>query len=306
MLPALAYGGWALFDRRRRAEWVALGAGPVVVLVLVLAAQASEAFRFEVLDFATVAPQQYYTAAGRAARLGWAPKALDVLKFLALGGAMIAVVASVRDRRSDPPRRVLELLALAGLVTALLPSPVWRQYLLPMLVPLFARLALAWQQRVPGPAWRVAAVVFACAGLAPSIAAAMQATGGVPMLEASRDAEAIARALDTAQVSGPVATLSPQYLSGAARVPDPRFVAGPFYFRSDGLLDPTAEDRAHLLSHARLSTLAFAPGQAVLVGGEALSSGDPALDQAMAAAAAPGATRISRLRGGRWTLYVRP
>ena len=306
LLPALAYGGWALFDRRRRGGWVMLGALPAVALVIALAAQAPEAFRFEVIDFPTLAPQQYYVAAGRAARLGWGPKLLDTLKFLALGGALLAIGASAVDRRQGGARRVLELLALAGLVSALLPSPVWRQYLLPMLPPLFVRLALAWQARVPTRVWRIAAVVFASAGLAPTVAAAVQATGGVPMLEASRDAATIKRALDAAGVSGPVATLSPQYLPGTGRTPDPRFAAGPFYFRSNGLIEPAAEHRLHLLSRARLDTASFSPGQAVLVGGEALSSGDAALDRAMAAAAAPGAVRIARLNGGRWTLYVRP
>jgi hypothetical protein len=305
-LPALAYFGWALLDRRHRPAMIALGAAPVVLLVGWLAAQAPEAFRFEVLTFPTIGPAQYYRDAGRLAKLTIGGKAIDTLKFLALGTALPAIVAvAARWRRTEPgPARLLELLALAGLVAALLPEPTWRQYLLPVLPPLFVRLAMAWQERPPLRWERIAFVTFACAGLAPSVEAVVLAVQkGAPMTNAITDGAMLASAMDKAGIEGPVATLTPQYLPATKRMPDPRFAAGPFYFRSHGLLDPASERAITLLSASNLGSAPLP--QAVLVGGESLTdSGDPAVEKKLAEVAGKSAVGITRLNRGRFTLYV--
>jgi 4-amino-4-deoxy-L-arabinose transferase-like glycosyltransferase len=305
-LPALVYFGWALLDRRHRPAMIALGAAPIVLLVAWLAAQAPEAFRFEVFTFPSIGPDQYYRDAGRLAKLSIGGKAIDTLKFLALGTALPAIVAvAARWRRVEPgPARLLELLALAGLVAALLPEPTWRQYLLPVLPPLFVRLALAWQARPPLRWERIAFVTFACAGLAPSIESVVLAVQkGAPMSNAITDGAMIAGVMDKANIVGPVATLNPQYLPATGRMPDPRFAAGPFYFRSHGLLDPASERAINLLSADNLGSATLP--QAVLVGGESLTdSGDPAVEKKLQEAAAKGAVGITRLNGGRFTLYV--
>ncbi|RZM09241.1 MAG: hypothetical protein EOP68_09840 [Sphingomonas sp.] len=112
-----------------------------------------------------------------------------------------------------------------------------------------------------------------------------------------RDGAALGRVLGAAQLDGPVATLSPEMLPMTGRLPDPRFAAGPFYFRSHALLDPAAERRLHVVSRDRA---AFAPGTVILTGGEsAATAGDPALDSAMA--------RGRRIGGaGRFSLYATP
>ena len=195
-LPAAAYGLYALFDRRHRPFWLAAGAVPMLALVGVLFALQPLGFLFGVFRFPSLAPAEYYAALGRPWKLSWPAKAVDTLKFLALGPALPALVAAVRDRRHDPVRRVLDLLVIAGLVAALLPFPTWRQYLLPAMVPLFVRLAVAWSAQPPGRAMRIAAIVFACAGLAPSVEALLLATRGVPMVEAMRQGVAIRTAMD--------------------------------------------------------------------------------------------------------------
>lgn len=301
-LPAAAYGLHALAVRRHRPLWVALGAAPAVLLVAVLAVLAPDGFLFGVLTFPAEAPAEYYTAAGRASKLSVAAKLVDTLKFLALGPALLALIAIVGRARSPHAqslsvrgreRRLLDLLIAAGLLAALLPSPTWRQYLLPMLVPLFVRLGYTWQSRPPARGWRIAAVVFACAGLAPSVEAL--AKGGT-----LAEGMAVARTLGHARG---VATLSPQNLATA---PDRRFATGPFYFRSRTLLAVEQERALHLVSRARLDVLSADPPAFVLVGGEgAWSSGDESLDADLERWAVANGYRLDRRIGARFRLYAR-
>ncbi|KQN26739.1 hypothetical protein ASE86_00330 [Sphingomonas sp. Leaf33] len=290
-LPAAAYGLYALVVRRHRPGWVAAGALPAIGLVAWTAAAAPAAFAFGVLTFPAAAPAEYYAAAGRLAKLSVTTKLVDVVKFLALGPAMLALVVVARDRVWA--HRLLDILILAGLVAALLPEPTWRQYLLPMLVPLFVRLGLAWQARSPGRGWRIAAVVFACAGLAPSVEAiAMGGTLGEGM--------AVARAIGDHRA---VATLSPQVLG---RAPDRRFATGPFYFRSRTLLTAEHERDFQLVSQARLDGLADDPPAFILIGGEgAWSSGDDRLDAALERWAVANGYVPERRIGARFRLYAR-
>lgn len=310
-LPAAAYGLYVLFDRRHRPFWLAAGAVPMLALVGVLFALQPLGFLFGVFRFPSLAPAEYYAALGRPWKLSWPAKAVDTLKFLALGPALPALVAVVRDRGHDPVRRVLDLLVIAGLVAALLPFPTWRQYLLPSMVPLFVRLAVAWSAQPPGRAMRIAAIVFACAGLAPSVEALLLATRGVPMVEAMRQGVAIRTAMDDAKVGQWVTTLSPQFLPATGRLPDPRFATGPFYFRSHGLIDDKAEIIDKLVSRDRVDR-AFEPPlghppAAILVGGEGpWTSGDAALDAVLERWAAAHRYRAVPVSGDRFRLYVRP
>jgi len=299
VVPGAAYGLSALLDRRRLPGWVALGAVPVVAFVGWTYLIAPEGFVFGVFTFPALAPAEYYAA--RPWKLSWTAKGVDTLKFLALGAALPALATVVRAAWARWRIDLLDALIVAGLIAAVLPWPTWRQYLLPMLPVLFVRVALLWQAAPPTRGWRVALVVFAVAGLAPSLVAAAGAATGLPMAQAMADGRAIGRALEVAGDRGAVATVSPQYLPAARRLPDPRFAAGPFYFRSRTLLAGEAEARLRLVSGARLT-----PGAAtVLVGGEALApGGNPALDARLAAVARPGAARIDRIAGGRFTLYA--
>lgn len=303
-LPALAYFGWALTDRRHRPAMVVLGALPIVALVGWLAAQAPEAFRFEVLTFPALAPGQYYRDAGKAWKLGLGFKAFDTIKFLALGTALPALVAvAARWRNGAGPARMLDVLTLAGLVAALLPEPTWRQYLLPMLPPLFVRLALAWEAAPPGRIERVAFVTFACAGIAPTVEAIVLAIRhGAPMALAVTDGARLGAAIAQSGVQGPVATLTPQYLPATHQMPDRRFVAGPFYYRSHGLLDAGGEQALGLVTARTLDPATLPP--IVIVGGESLTpSGNPALEAGLARAAGTRALGITRILRGRFTIY---
>lgn len=306
-LPALGYGVWALLDRRHRPGWLLAGALPVVAMAVALALAAFPAFWFDVITFPARAPAQWYLATGRPDKLWMATKLFDLVKFLALGPGLIMALLWRRDPRSGGAARLLDLMIVAGLVAALLPQPTWRQYLLPMLVPLAVRVSLALHFRPPGRAIRIALCVTAGAGIAPSVESIFKAAvSGVPMLQVVRDSSAIADALARSDVSGPVATLSPQFLGAAANRIDPRFAAGPFYFRSNGLMDARDEWAARLVSMRRLGQQFRArPPAAILVGGEGRwSSGDDRLDAVLEThARGHGWTRVP-LRSDRFRLYL--
>ncbi|MBB5711405.1 glycosyltransferase family 39 protein [Sphingomonas xinjiangensis] len=297
-LPAAAYGMWALWHRDHRPLWVALGAAVPTGLVLLLAAQAPDAFLFGAFTFPADAPAQYYASGGRAYKLTLGFRVLDLLKFLALGAALpaLAVVAWPRLRRARTDT-LLDVLILAGLLSAVLPEPTWRQYLLPVLPPLFLRLARIWRIEAPGAKQRAIFAVFAFAGLVPTLLAlGAAARDGVPMARALREGDAIQRILDAEQATGPVATLAPHLLPAAARLPDRRFASGPFYFRSKGLLPADDEARFHLISAAQLRPSDL-PG-IVLLGGEGQwAGGDPALDALVARVAAARPMRVLQLEG---------
>ncbi|HWK36886.1 DUF2029 domain-containing protein [Sphingomonas sp.] len=277
-VPALAYGIYALARWRHRPLWLVAGTLPAVVLVGWTVAASPSGFLFGTLVFPSAAPAEYYRAADKAWKLGQAAKLLDTLKFLALGPALVSLGIVAMARRQRWPS-LLDWLILAGLVSALLPTPTWRQYLLPVLPPLFVRLAQLWEGRSLGR-WRIVLAVFAAAGLAPSVAAV--ATGG-GLIAAGREGGAIRRALDSAGVIGGVATLSPEFLPATGRQVDPRFATGPFYFRSHGLLPATDESRLHLIARDRLpEAFASEPPAAILVGGEGRwTSGDDVLDRVL-------------------------
>ncbi len=295
--PAAAYGLYALAHPRHRVWLVALGAVPVVAFVGWTFALSPEGFLFGTLHFPAQAPAEYYAA--RPWKLSLAAKALDTLKFLALGAALPALVlvarAAIRRRRVTLP----DLLVLAGLVAALLPVPTWRQYLLPMLPPLFVALAAAWTAQPPTRATTRIMAVFALLGLAPTLSALVE-PGRLSLVTAMREAATLRRTLDARGIAGPIVTLSPQILPATGRLPDARFAAGPFYFRSRALLDAAAEVRLHLVARDRLR---LAPGTVILTGGEsAATAGDRRLDAALEKAAS-GAVAVP---GTRFRLSVTP
>lgn len=140
--------------------------------------------------------------------------------------------------------------------------------------------------------------VFALLGLAPTLTALVE-SGRLSLVTAMREAATLRRTLDARRIAGPIVTLSPQILPATGRLPDPRFAAGPFYFRSRTLLDPAAEARLHLVARDRLH---LAPGTVILTGGESATAGDSRLDAALEKVAS-GAVAVP---GTRFRLSVTP
>lgn len=303
-LPAIVYGLYALWDRRHRPLALALGALPVAALVGWTWAAAPGAFMFGVFTFPALAPAEWYRIANPW-KLTLAAKAIDTLKFLALGPALpaLAIVAAARSR--DRRAVLLDLLIVAGLIAALLPEPTWRQYLMPVLPPLFVRLAMAWQARPPGRTMRIVLAVFVGAGLATTVEGVIRLRG-LTMVDATAQAIAIGRVARAERVTGPVATLSPQFLPAAGLSIDPRFAAGSYYFRTFALLDPAFERPYVLVSRARID-FGCVPPAAILIGGEgAWTSGDAGDDAALEAYAVTNRWRRHDVPGGRFRLYTPP
>ena len=300
-IPAAAYGVYALSDRRHRPLVLLAGALPVLGFLGWTFALAPEAFWFGTVRFPALAPAEFYV--DRPWKMSFAAKTVDAIKFLALGPALLAlVVVGLRRQR----HRVMEALLFAGFVAALLPFPTWRQYLLPAIPPLFVLLALAWDARLPGRALRICIVVTACAGLATTVASMIGSAGDPWIALALREGLAIRAGLDRAGVSGPVATLSPEFLPRTGRLSDPRFAAGPFYFRSSHLLGAAAEARFHLVSGARMDDLDRHPPLAVLVGGEApWTAGDTEVDAVLEHWAIAHRYRAMPIASRRFRLYVK-
>ncbi len=302
LLPLLAYLGAAMADRRRLPSVVGAGVLPAAALVASVVWRAPAEAWLGIWTFPHDAPGLWYGAGSW--RMSPAGKIVDLVKFLALGPALLALAAVARRPAGSRERLVMAML-VACLFAAVAPSPTMRQYLVPALPPLFLLLALAWEARPPARAWRVGAVVFAVAGLAPSAAALVDAvTDGPATARAMRDGAAIRTAMDRAQVVQTVVTLSPQYLPATYRLPDPRFAPGPFYFRTQGLIDPAAEARAHLVSLARIDAgLAIRP-EGILTGGGGV--GDAPLEAALARWATAHGYRRMAVPGTAFSLYVRP
>ncbi|HTG39497.1 DUF2029 domain-containing protein [Sphingomonas sp.] len=298
-LPAAAWGIWALTHRAHRPLWVAAGALPAALLTGWLWSLAPDDFVFGTLTFPAQAPADYY--ADRPWKLSLAAKAVDTLKFLALGPALLAIIAAAGHRVGPWP-----WLALAGLVAALLPEPTWRQYLLPMLPPLFVAAALAIDHARPEARIRRAAPLFVVAGLAPSLIALFP--GAPAMLAAMRESAAIRAGLDTASVRGPVATLSPQFLPATGRRPDPRFATGPFAFRIRAFLPPSAEAPRRIITPRTLSAqFDRQPPAAILTGGEARwTSGSDALESPLDHWAQTRGWRAVPLDSTRFRLWTPP
>ncbi|WP_259466838.1 DUF2029 domain-containing protein [Sphingomonas sp. PP-CE-3A-406] len=296
-LPALTYGLYALIHRRHRPVAILLGTLPVIVFVAWSYTTSPAGFVFGTLTFPARGPAEYY--ASRPWKMSLPAKAIDTLKFLALGAALPALILIARDANRRRAIGLFDALIVAGLIAALLPFPTWRQYLVPALPALFVRLSLI---APPTRPWRIALVIFAAAGLAPSIAA-LASPNDLSLAQALREGRAVGRALDRHGISGPIATLSPQMLPAANRLPDPAFATGPFYFRSTRLLDPQQERTLHLMSRAR----AYGTGAPILTGGEGPeTSGDASLDRALAASAISNGYRAIPVPGTRFTLYVPP
>lgn len=293
-IPALAFGLWSLCaPRRRHALWIAIGALPAAALVGVLAWLSPERFWFGAILFPLHAPAEFY--ADQPGRLSLARKTIDVVKFLALGAAPLAMIVW-RPARA-PVERMLDVLTIAGLVAAVMPTPVWRQYLLPFMAPLFVRAALAWTARPPGRRMRIATAVFVIAGLSQSFL--------MPWTypEALRQIGAVRAVMATQPAAAPVVTLSPQFLP-PGNAPDPRFAAGPFVFRSHTLLSPIDAERLGVVTRGGPITLA---GRPVLVGGEGeWTSGDGRLDQALARAALAAGYSAVPVAGGPFVLLLPP
>lgn len=293
-VPAIAFGAWSLLaPRRRQLGWTMLGTVPVVALMLAVAWIAPQSFWFGAITFPLDAPSDFY--ARQPEQLTLTEKALDLVRFLAIGAGP-ALLMTWRPARTDA-ERLLDMLILAGIVVGAMPTPVWRQYLIPLLAPLAVRAALTWRTRQPGRFARTAIAGFAVAGLVPSA----MTSWNFPA--AWREGNALDAELDAIGVSGPLVTLAPHLTAATGRPPDPRFAAGPFMYRSHSLVKPGEERELNAAVHRRFVPLA---PNAVVLGSDDWHPVDAPLERALLLAARRQGYRAYPIVDGAFTLLLPP
>jgi 4-amino-4-deoxy-L-arabinose transferase-like glycosyltransferase len=294
---ALPLAGAGLFllvgTARRRIPMAALfgysAAGLVGLLPIALAWAASpEAFVWGVFTYATKAPVFWYREVGQGVRLGLPWRVMDGAFHLmvgpALGGLATVAAASLSGLKArafaTPQLRLLQVLVLVGLVAAFAPSPMQRQYFMPMLPPLFA----VWAVREDlggelGPRLRKALAALTAVGVLIGVgnaayvigSAAVGLAGGRPpaALQLTAEAHWIGRTLGAAGAIGPIATPSPQVVADSGVPIDPRFASGAFAYRSADMVSDEVQRRLHIVSPRTLArALDEAPPAAIVTGYE--------------------------------------
>jgi hypothetical protein len=296
-LPAAAVGAFALLHVRT------LGRGPVLALAIGgmlgglptfwLWALAPEAARFGILDYSLKAPFEWRMLNGQAAMLAAPLSLLRMLRFLAQGCGLVALVTigvalmqSRRAPRTQPAwaaatplrrmqSRLLLLLILAGMIAAWLPRPIYVQYLGPLLPALFLHFGLIaegpLQQR-----WVRALVALAMlAGIAQT---GIDIAGNLirrhsPVLAAARDARTAGQLIRARHAEGAIVTLSPERAIDSGISLDPRFATGLFLFRTRSVMTPDQSQAFHALPMDQLGRgLDSARPAAILTGMESVPS----------------------------------
>lgn len=287
--PPLAAAGLFLLvqaarGRLPRGAPIGYAAGALAGLTPMLAAllTAPHAFLYGVLEFGATAPFEWYRANGLDHRLGWWGKLTDLAFYAAIGPALPALAIVLWDLvKGRPPspsaqldRNWLGWMLAAGMLAAALPTPAQRQYLVPMLPPLFLMLGFTLERiRALRPAWRITIqimlILSAVLGVAKGAVTLAKRASGPTALIMDRDARWIGDQILRRGLTGPVASLSPERAASSGYPLDTRFATGPFVFRAGPLIQA---DRAIAMDVAipRTLTLQFdrKPPAAILTGYE--------------------------------------
>ena len=294
---ALPLAGAGLFllvgTARRRIPLLALfgysAAGLVGLLPCALAFHAApEQFLWGVFTYASQAPVHWYREVGQGVRLGLPWRVMDGAFHMMVGPGLavllVVAVASVsgwRARASAPPAlRLLQVLALCGFLAAFAPSPMQRQYFMPLLPPLFALWAVREDLGgAAGPRLGKALAGLTIVGVLIGAGNAAYVLGGAAVglvngrlpaaLQLTAEAHWIGRTLRAEQAFGPIATPSPQVVADSGEPIDPRFASGAFAYRSADMVPDDKQRRLHIVSPRTLAgALDSAPPAAIVTGYE--------------------------------------
>ncbi|MCJ7422084.1 hypothetical protein [Sphingomicrobium astaxanthinifaciens] len=280
--PAVAWTLGAMRARRALATLLITGSGVVLALVPLLWIRAGAPAAFDYGNFAyhAEAPFLWYEANGRGHRLTWGMKLVDALLTLARGPALVALllyaiarIRLLRARRLQPPALILtDLCVLAGLVATLAPTPIHRQYAIPLLPPLFLGLGLLWvRQRdlVPAGRWvRGALALSLLVGLVQPLYNLGGALADRPTpLVVAEEGRLLAELVRAEGLEGSVATLSPETVVGSGLALDPAFATGPFAYRTGDMIAASERDALGLLSPSTVTAYLEATAPAAIVTG---------------------------------------
>ncbi len=281
---ALAMGLYVLTSGtrcgRQAALWLAAGGLCGIAPMLLAAERAPEGFVYGVFTYGATAPFAWYAANGAGGELTLPEKLSDLLRHMATGPTLAALLILVtnwwmtRGRVRSPGRRLAIWTVAGGLLASAMPTPTQLQYLMPLLPSLI--LALGYfldDARHWRPALREGVLGLLCltavAGLAKtSLQFDRMMQTGSPVLDAARDARWAAIMIRRLTGDDEVATLSPHLLLGSGLVIDPRFAPGPFAYRTGWLLPPAQARALRVMTPATLTDMDRAPPEAILTGYE--------------------------------------
>ncbi len=276
-------------DLPARVAWFVLGLGVAAMPALWYLAVATEGFLYGVVTYHVTAPIAWYSWEGRTAELGLGHRLVGLARLLGAGSnlALLLVLGwaglCAARRRGPPPAGLparsgllMGGLAAGALVFGFLPSPSWPMYFAPAapFLAACAALCVARARATPGGASRLLAPGVAIAALpaVPSLVVWIAALAALPALDrwtglrATQTAIAVADAMRSAGLEGPVATLYPAHVIDAARVPAV-FASGPFFYRTGDLLDPARIARLRGVSPRTLDAALRADPPAAVFGG---------------------------------------
>ncbi len=271
-LPA-AGAGLFLLSQWRETGWrpiLAFAAGGMAGLLptALMATLAPQQFYFSVFTYSLEAPQQWWASVDHARLLTPGHRLNDLLKYSLTGSILPGILAGALDRRRVPQLMLLDCMIIGGLVAGYLPNPAFRQYLVPLLPPLFARLAITLGHLQPKFRWPLLYCLgaFSIVGLSTTAADIRTSWRHGPELVR---AVAIGGAVADLARGGSVVTLAPELAAGSNVHLDRGFVTGPLLFRTEGALARKALRLAYSPNWQSVQLLRNSPPSAIVVGTEA-------------------------------------
>jgi hypothetical protein len=228
-----------------------------------------------------------YRLAALGVLLAWGSNASLTMLVVSLAAIRLYQHATDTGPAAAPPGLLGLLLAMAVLV-GFQPSPTWPMYYAPV-APLLAALAASMFMRIRTfgpPALVPLLLLIAATPSLPPLGHALAALPGLarplswPGIAVHRQAQALARTLGAAGVTGDVATLFPSHVLDTETV-RPEFASGPFFFRTADLLPPQRIALLRGASAERLDTLFDAAPPAAIVGGFAAGQWSVEMDDSL-------------------------
>jgi hypothetical protein len=300
-LALLLHAAWPRTGRLPHLAPLAAGIALAALPGLYYLAVAHDGFLFDLLEYHMTAPIAWYHREGEsgllnpghrmavlAVLLAWGSNAS--LALLVAGLAAIRVWQGANDATppAAPPGLLGLLLGLAVLV-GFQPSPSWPMYYAPV-APLLAALTVSMfvRTRIAGPPDLVPLLlVIAALPALPPLWARVTDLAGLarpatwPGLEVHFQADALRQTLQTAGLTGDVATLFPVHVLDADPV-RAEFASGPFFFRTADLVPEERIARLHGASAGDLETLFAASPPAAILGGFAKGQWSVEMDASLA------------------------
>jgi hypothetical protein len=281
-LPAAAIGGMALWHGRTAdrplvamlASGLFVGGSPILFFL----ASDTDVFLFFAYRYSIDAVTAWQTHNGSLDALEWPTRLRRFVTFLALGPALVLLIAAAITRRKDEPPGFTRPLGVrpgvllgATIVAAILPMPSFRQYIMPIIPALVLVVALRGEglfrrlahRRFLSRALIGLLMMTSLAGSWRSVSKSIEGPSARRPIAIERNAHRLGRFAQSGSVIG----LDPLHLVDSGLSLDPRFATGPFLFRA-GNLKACDDPRFCGVTFNHLQRLDTVPPRLVLTGTE--------------------------------------